>query len=210
MTNASCVLTNVQLAQAGVYALTVTNLFGSAISSNATLTVADVLHHFAWNTIPSPRFANVPFGVTIQAMDPANQLFTNFSGTTLLTGTNGLPVQPSVSTSFSHGLWTGAVTISQTASNFVLQASDGAGHVGFANPISIINAPAVQMARSGNSLLLLWPMDPAGFILVSSTNLASPQWAPVTAQPTPIGNQYLQSIQFNSTNQYYRLQYTLP
>ncbi len=38
-TNATLVLTNVQLSQAGTYAVTVNNLLGSAISSNAVLTV---------------------------------------------------------------------------------------------------------------------------------------------------------------------------
>jgi len=210
MTNASLVLTNVQLAQAGVYALTVTNLFGAALSSNATLTVADVLDHFVWNTLPSPRFANAPFGVTIQAMDPDNQLFTNFNGTALLTTTNGVPVQPPVSTSFNQGMWMGTLTISQPVPNLVLQASDGAGQVGLANSINVVNVPAVQMASSGTFLLLFWPMDPAGFALESTTNLVSGPWVPVTVPPVPIGNQYLESIQLNTTNQFYRLQYTLP
>jgi subtilase family serine protease len=210
MTNASIVLTNVQLAEGGVYALTVTNLYGTAVSSNVTLTVANIMDHFVWNTIPSPRFANAPFGVTIEAMDADNQLFTDFNGTALLTTLNGVPVRPPVSTSFSQGVWTGTVTISQPVPNMVLQASDGAGHSGLANSINVINLPAIQMAQSGTFLLLFWPTDPAGFVLETTTNLASSNWAPVMAPPVPIGNQYLESIQLNGTNQFYRLQYTLP
>jgi hypothetical protein len=40
-TNATLLLTNVQIAQAGVYSVTVTNLYGSIVSSNATLSVDD-------------------------------------------------------------------------------------------------------------------------------------------------------------------------
>jgi C1A family cysteine protease len=60
-TNSSLVLTNVQFSQAGNYAVLVTNLYGSVLSSNATLTV---------NAAPV---------ITTQ---PANQ--TNFVGTTAI------------------------------------------------------------------------------------------------------------------------------
>ena len=124
-TNTTLTLTNVQASQAGNYAVLVTNLFGSILSSNAVLTVT--LDHFAWSPIPSPRFVNTPFAVTIQAQDLTNGLFTNFTGTAILGTTNGVAVTPPVSGNFIQGVWTGAVVISQTASNLVLRANDGLG-----------------------------------------------------------------------------------
>jgi len=53
-TNATLTISNVQLTNAGNYAVTVTNLFGLAVSSNATLTVIDVLDHFTWNRCRHP------------------------------------------------------------------------------------------------------------------------------------------------------------
>jgi len=53
-TNSTLTLTNVQLTDAGLYSVAVTNAVGFMTSSNATLTVTG-LHHFAWNVIPSPR-----------------------------------------------------------------------------------------------------------------------------------------------------------
>jgi len=208
-TNATLVISNAQLASAGAYAVTVTNLFGSAASSNATLTVLDVLDHFAWNLIPSPRFVNAPFGVSILAMDSINQLFTNFNRTAQLSATNGVPVNPPVTGGFVQGVWTGSVIIPQAGSNLVLQASDGAGHAGLANPINVIPTPALALARSGGFLLVFWPVDPAGFVLETSTNLTTP-WLPVATPPFQIGNQYLESVQISYPNQYYRLRFTLP
>ena len=209
-TNALLTLANAQLTNGGSYSVTVTNLFGSATSSNAVLAVVDVLDHFLWNTVPTPRFAGAPFAVTIQALDPVNKLFTNFNGTVILSATNGLSVIPPVSSNFTQGAWTGSVTILQTATNLVLQANDGAGHKGLANPINVIAKLPLAVAQSGGSLLLSWPDAPAGFILQTSTNLAQPQWLPVTTSPLHIGNQYLALISNTSTNQFYRLLYTLP
>src|ERR1039458_8013562 len=48
-TNATLTLANVQLTNAGSYFVQVTNLYGSAASSNAILAVLDVLDHFVWS-----------------------------------------------------------------------------------------------------------------------------------------------------------------
>jgi hypothetical protein len=209
-TNPVLTIANVQLANAGVYAAAVTNSFGSAASSNATLTVIDVLDHFSWSPIPSPRFVNAPFGVAVQARDSVNQVFTNFAGTISLTSASGVTINPAVSTSFAQGIWTGAVTIPQTVSNLVLEANDGAGHVGLANAINVVGTPTLQMLRSGGSLVLFWPMDPAGFSLESSTSLWPPQWTQVAAPPWPVGDQNLELFQITNTVQLYRLRFTLP
>jgi len=132
-----------RLANAGVYAVTVTNSFGSAFSSNATLTIIDTLDHFAWGAIPSPRFANHPFGVSIRAMDSINQVFTNFAGSGMLTAPGDMSLQPAISGNFAQGVWTGSLTVPQTFTNLILQANDGAGHIGLANSISIVPAPSL-------------------------------------------------------------------
>jgi len=134
-TNTTLILTNVQSNQSGNYSVLVANHFSSTNSTNAILTVIDTLDHFAWSHIPSPRFVNAPFGVSFQALDSINQVFTNFTGTAILTAP-GVPVNPSYADGFIQGAWTGSLTISQSVSNVVLQASHSAGHVGLANPIN--------------------------------------------------------------------------
>jgi hypothetical protein len=208
--NTTLTIPNVQLANAGVYALIVTNDFGVTVSSNATLTVFDTLDHFNWSAIPSPRFVNAPFGVTIQAVDSINQVFTNFTGTVSLTAVDGTTVVPSSSGNFVQGVWGGSLTIPQPDSNLVLEANDGAGQTGLANPFTVVMPPALSAVRSGEMLFIFWPVEPDGFVLDMTTNLVSPQWTPVGAVPIQIGDEYLESFQFETNNQLFRLQYTLP
>jgi len=209
-TNATLVLTNLQFAQAGNYAVQITNAAGTAFSSNALLTVNDRLDHFAWSPIASPQFVNVPIAVFIQAMDPTNGIFTNFTGTVNLGSTNGIPVNPSVSAAFVQGVWSGAITVSQPVANLVLQAGDGLGDSGVANAISVNSLPTLGLALSQNSLLLYWPVASSNFVIESSATLAPAQWVPVSAPPFPIGNYYLEAVPAGNSNQFYRLQYVNP
>jgi FG-GAP-like repeat/Immunoglobulin domain/IPT/TIG domain len=206
-TNATLTLNNVQLTNAGLYSVTVSNLYGGVISSNATLTVNDVLDHFVWNQIPSPRFLNVPFTVTIQAQDVINAPFTNFIGTVNLTSTNGIAVNPHISANFIQGTWTGSLTITQATSNLTLRADDGFGHFGLANSISVVNLPGLGALPSGNFLLVFWPIAPTGFVLETSSSLSSTQWIQVLNPPLQIGDQYLQLMQMNQSNQFFRLRF---
>jgi len=207
-TNTSLTLTNVQPAQAGNYAVLVTNALGSILSSNAMLTVT--LDHFAWGQILSPRFVNTPFSVTIQARNLTNGLFTNFTGTAILGTTNGVAVTPSVSGNFVQGAWTGAVVISQTASNLVLQADDGLGHFGLANPINVISLPSLGMSYSGNIALFVWPVGYSGFVLESSGKLSPATWVAVPYSPIRVGDQYVLPLNMTGTNGFYRLRFSGP
>jgi hypothetical protein len=202
-TNTSLTLTNVQSSQAGNYAVWVTNAYGSVLSSNALLLVPP--DHFAWSPIPLPRFVNTPFAVTIRAQDLNNGLYSNFTGTAILGTTNGVAVTPLVSGNFVQGVWTGAVVISQTASNLVLQANDGMGHFGLANPINVINLPSLGMLHSGNIALFLWPVGYSGFVLETSGSLSPATWVSIPYAPFQIGDQCLLPLEMTGTNGFYRL-----
>jgi hypothetical protein len=205
-TGTNYTIVSVQTNDAGIYSVTITNAYGSIISSNAALTV-NPLFHFIWNQIPSPRFVNVPFAVVIQAQNPTNGNATNFNNTVILLSTNGIPVVPAVSGNFIQGVWTGMVAVAQTATNLVLQASDSSGESGLANPINVISLPALTTIPSGGSLLIFWPVNPAGFVLEETAGLSPANWVPVTASPFQIGDQYLLSIQMSGTNAFYRLRF---
>ncbi|MGA3163555.1 MAG: FG-GAP-like repeat-containing protein, partial [Verrucomicrobiota bacterium] len=207
-TNTTLTLTNAQFSQAGNYAVQVTNTYGSILSSNATLTVNDKLDHFVWGQIPSPRFVNVPFTVVIQALDVTNGIFTNFTDAAFLVSTNGVPISPAVSGNFVQGVWTGAITVAQTATNLVLQASNGSGQSGLANPINIVNLPSLTTIPSGSTLYIFWPVNPSGFSLETTACLLPADWVPVTTPPFQIGDQYLLPIQISATNAFYRLRFS--
>jgi uncharacterized repeat protein (TIGR01451 family) len=74
----------------GLYSVIVSNAFGTALSSNATLLVSR-LDHFAWSVVPSPQIKDVPFAVMIEARDSSNHVVTNFNGTVALSGSIGTP-----------------------------------------------------------------------------------------------------------------------
>ena len=207
-TNTSLTLTNVQSSQAGNYAVWVTNAYGSVLSSNALLLVSP--DHFTWSPIPSPRFVNTPFAVTIQAQDLNNGVLNNFTGTAILGTTNGVAVTPSVSGNFVQGVWTGSVVISKTASNLVLQANDGLGHFGLANPINVINLPSLGMLHSGNIALFLWPVGYSEFMLETSASLSPATWVSIPYAPFQIGDQYLIPLEMTGTNGFYRLRFPGP
>jgi uncharacterized repeat protein (TIGR01451 family) len=176
----------------------------------AQVGTAPALHHFTWSQVPSPRFVNSPFAVSLQARNVTNGLFTNFTGTALLGSTNGLAVTPPVSGSFAQGVWTGSVVIAQTASNLVLQADDGLGHFGLASPLNVISLPKLGMLRSGNIALFIWPVGYSGFVLETAIRLSPAQWAVVPYSPIQIGDQYLLPLDMIGTNGFYRLRFPGP
>ena len=207
-TNAVLTLTDVQLNQAGNYTVLVTNAFGSVLSSNVVLTIAP--DHFAWDLIPSPRFVNTPFAVTIRAQDPSDGIFTNFTGTAILSSTTGETITPSVSGNFVQGVWTGSVVISQTASSLVLQADDGLGHIGLANPIDVIELPSLEMFHSGNMALFIWPVGYSGFMLETSGNLSPATWVAVPYPPIQFGDEFFLPLNMTGTSGFYRLRLNGP
>lgn len=208
-TNSILTLTNVVLTNAGFYSVTVSNQLGSVTSSNATLTVTG-LDHFSWNPIPSPRFINSPFAVTVVAQDITNATFTNFTSTVLLSATSGVLISPPVSGNFVSGVWNGYIAVPQLASGLVLKASDGAGHVGLANSFDVVNQPALGTLNFGTSLLVSWPVSPSGFVLESSPDLLSGAWSLAPGSPISFNGQNLQSVPLSGTNQFFRLRFLGP
>jgi len=207
-TNALLTLTNVQSAQAGGYTVLVTNVYGSLLSSNAILTIAP--DHFTWSAIPSPRYVNTPFIVSIQARDQTNGLFTAFNGVTSLSSTNGISVAPVVSGNFVQGQWTGSLTISQTTSNLVLRADDGLGHFGLSNPINVIVLPNLSMMRSGGIAVFMWPVGYPGFVLQTSSSLSPAVWNAVLFSPVQFGNLYVLPMDMSGASGFYRLWFSGP
>jgi hypothetical protein len=181
---------------------------GSGGKCSPSLTVA--VDHFTLNPIPSPRFVNSPFLIALQARDPGNGLLTNFTGAAYLGTTNGITVTPPVSGNFMQGVWTGSVVIAHTASNLVLRADDGAGHFGLANPINLLNPPNLEMIRSGNIAMLVWPVAYSGFVLETSGRLSPATWVVVPYSPIQIGDQYMLPLDLTGTNGFYRLQFPGP
>jgi len=57
-------------------------------------------------------------------------------------GTSQVPISPVNSGAFVNGVWSGNVTVLQTATNLVLKAGDGAGHSGLSTPFNVTSSTA--------------------------------------------------------------------
>jgi hypothetical protein len=201
------IISNLVPSDSGLFFATVSNSFGSVFSSNATLLVC-VLDHFAWDSITSPKFVNVPFPVRIQALDATNGLLACFADSVILTSTAGICPDPSVSGGFALGEWTGSVSLSQAATNVVLVADDGFGHLGYANPINVIGVPSLFVVWSGGSLLIHWSVGTPAFVVEKSGDLTS--WSPETTSIYSVGDTYEIRVRITATNTFYRLRFVEP
>jgi hypothetical protein len=59
-------------------------------------------------------------------------------------------------------------------------------------------------------MLILWPIEPAGFVLESCTNLAAATWIPVPDAPLQIGSQLLVPIDMSESMCFYHLRFNGP
>jgi hypothetical protein len=99
--------------------------------------------HFAWSAISTPQFTNTPFTVTITALDAFNTIVTNFTGPVMIAPSPANTVVPGMSDTFTNGVWTGPIFLTDRATNCVLTADDGNSHTGSSNPFDLapVNMP---------------------------------------------------------------------
>ena len=201
------VISNVVFNDAGLYSILVSNTWGSAVSSNATLTVY-LVDHFAWDPVPSPDSIGVPFPVRIRAVDAAGNLITLFQGSVGLRSTAGIAIQPPTSGAFVQGAWVGSLTVTQAASGLILVADDGAGHLGYANAINVVSLPSISIVLSGSSVLLSWPATASSFAPEKSPDMIS--WSPLTSTINLSGGTYQTRVPTTGTAQFFRLRLVSP
>ena len=71
---------------------------------------------------------------------------------------------------------------------------------------SALAQPALGIIKTNNQCLLYWPSNAMGFVLQSTTNLASPAWAPVTdAIPATYGFQIAMAVTNAPSARFFRL-----
>ncbi|HEV2437589.1 MAG TPA: LamG-like jellyroll fold domain-containing protein, partial [Verrucomicrobiae bacterium] len=192
-TNAMLVLNDVQLTNAGVYAVVVSNLVGTVLSSNATLTVLappTIITQPTNQTVYIGGTAS--FGVTASGTPPLNYQW-NFNRTNIANATNAMLMLTNVQ---PNQAGTYAVLVANPV-NFILSS----------NAVLTVNPPpSLGVTTSSSFVLIYWPVSAPGFVLETSPGLSPANWVPVPNPPIQIGSEYLESIQMNGTNQFFRLQ----
>jgi oligosaccharide reducing-end xylanase len=187
-------LTNAVMLLAGV-----TYRVGAHVTNNGT---------FYWDDNLAAAF---PHGTINDSWSIAGDAFPNGpdSGQYLVDlryGTNvvSVPINPVVSGNFNYGVWRGSVAVLQPAANVTLQSSIP-GHSGQSLPFSVVNAPKLTIVASGDSVVISWPVAPAGFNLYQSYNVSAGSWTAVTNSPATVGGNYVITNTPSGTATYYRL-----
>ena len=192
-TNATLVLPGVQLTNAGIYAVVVSNPAGSVLSSNATLTVlapATIITQPTNQTVYIGGTAS--FGVTAAGTSPLSYQW-NFDQTNIVSATNATLVLTNVQPN--------------QAGTYAVLVANPVDSILSSNAVLVVNPPpALGVTTSGGFVLIFWPVSAPGFVLESSTSLSPPDWIPVPNPPIQIGNEYLESMQMTGANQFFRLQ----
>jgi len=82
-------------------------------SATSTFMIASAsLNHFTITAISNPQTAGVTFNIVITAMDQYGNTVTSYTGSNTLSDLSGT-ISPTSTSSFSEGVWTGSVTITE-------------------------------------------------------------------------------------------------
>ena len=115
---------NVQIAQAITNNEITTTAQNKAGTSNQFNVQAGGADHFTFETIASPKTAGQTFSITIVARDLNENIATSFSSSATL-GDNTGTINPTATTGFTNGLWTGNVSITKAQDDIDITAVQG-------------------------------------------------------------------------------------
>ena len=124
---------------AGLYADTITASFGGVQGTTSVNIIIPPVHHFTFQTIISPKYAELPFQVTITARDASGNAIIGYNGPASLSSSAG-SIAPAITGSFTNGVWSGQVTIANPGSGITITASDGSA-TGTSNSFDITAGP---------------------------------------------------------------------
>lgn len=115
---------------------------GLATATASGLVRDNEAHHFTFATIASPQLGNGPVPAILTARDAADAVMADYNSPVTITasGAGGpLAVTPSVTGSWSNGMWNGSVQINAVTTGVTLSANDGLGHTGSSNSFSLVS-----------------------------------------------------------------------
>ena len=121
----------------------VTTLLGNSAEATAypagTTYSPPVLDHFELDPIASPQTVGVPFNVTVRAVDQYGKQFTGYRGDNNLSYSGGT-ISPASTGNFSHGSWSGEVTVTGSATNVTIgtAAMSDASKNGTSNSFDVV------------------------------------------------------------------------
>jgi hypothetical protein len=114
-------------------------------------------------------------------------------------------VNPTVSTTFLNGLWSGNISVLQISSNVVLKADDGAGHIGISGAFNVRAFPPVRLGsahKTAGGQFQFSITGGNGFEILSSTNLQN--WTSVATLTNTTGSTNYMEPATNLTRRFFR------
>jgi hypothetical protein len=77
----------------------------------------------------------------------------------------------------------------------------------FANPLTLVSAPRLRIARSGANVVISWATNAGTFTIQATPQFGPTSWASLAPQPTVsvVGTNYEATIPINATQRYIRL-----
>jgi hypothetical protein len=120
------------------------------------------------------------------------------------TDVGSVPISPVVSGNFTAGDWSGNLTVLQPATHMILQASIN-GHSGQSLPFDVLNAPRLSITASGGSVVISWPVTPAGFSLEATPVLSAGSIWTAAGSPSVVGGFNIITNTPSATTMFYRL-----
>ncbi|MFP4580352.1 MAG: C25 family cysteine peptidase [Candidatus Sumerlaeia bacterium] len=118
------------------------------------------LQSFEWDTIESPQYVGVPFNATIRAVDSTGETITDFLESAELSAINsGVIIDPASTDKFTSGVWTGEITIQDSAQNLQLRAENNTSSTvnGKSNAFDVLGYHTITASWSGTGYI-----DPSG------------------------------------------------
>ncbi|MBN2417576.1 hypothetical protein JXO52_17195 [bacterium] len=115
--------------------------------SNFFNVISDTVDHFVVD-ISGNQIAGDPFTIHVVAEDQYSNIATGFTGTVNLSDLTGT-VQPSRSSSFTSGQWTGNITIDRAVTGDVVSVTrTGGSETGSSQPFNLVEAPGIRVLQS--------------------------------------------------------------
>ncbi|MCC6398707.1 MAG: T9SS type A sorting domain-containing protein [Bacteroidetes bacterium] len=142
------------------------------------------VNHFNFNTIPN-QVTDVPFSVTITAIDNFGNIATGFAGTGTFSASAG-SIAPVTSNAFVAGVLTQSVTVTGIAAGVTIGINDGSSHTGTSNPFNVTTGVATK-------ILVETAADGSGTV-VPAQSLVSGGTVTVYAVARDASNNFIENI----------------
>jgi F0F1-type ATP synthase membrane subunit c/vacuolar-type H+-ATPase subunit K len=121
----------------GVVTVSVTQLSITKTADIPVTVTSLAVTHFSFSNITN-KVAGGAFNISIYARDQYENLVTSYTGNGTIVYSAGT-INPSATTDFNNGVWTGSVTVTKSSNNVYLTFSDGT-HSGQSNSFNVIPA----------------------------------------------------------------------